>query len=87
MTRTAKNNGSVKFPTILADPPWQFQNRTGKVAPEHKRLSRYGTLDLEQIKAMYDEVTKAHHLSSEDQDLVDHLDVQSSFKLDLGGEG
>jgi len=30
-----------KFGTILADPPWQFQNRTGKVAPEHKRLSRY----------------------------------------------
>lgn len=21
-----------KFGTILADPPWQFQNRTGKVA-------------------------------------------------------
>jgi hypothetical protein len=29
-----------KFGTILADPPWQFQNRTGKVAPEHKRLAR-----------------------------------------------
>ena len=29
-----------RFGTILADPPWQFQNRTGKVAPEHKRLSR-----------------------------------------------
>lgn len=28
-----------KFGTILADPPWQFQNRTGKVAPEHKRLN------------------------------------------------
>ena len=39
-----------KFGTILADPPWQFQNRTGKVAPEHKRLSRYGTMDLQQIK-------------------------------------
>ena len=23
------------FHTIYADPPWQFQNRTGKVAPEH----------------------------------------------------
>ena len=33
-----------QFRTILADPPWQFQNRTGKVAPEHKRLNRYGTL-------------------------------------------
>ncbi len=38
-----------KFRTILADPPWQFQNRTGKVAPEHKRLSRYGTMTLQEI--------------------------------------
>src|SRR5882724_4608909 len=41
-----------QFSTILADPPWQFQNRTGKVAPEHKRLSRYGTMALEEIKAL-----------------------------------
>ncbi|NQY98782.1 MAG: hypothetical protein HRT82_16640 [Henriciella sp.] len=40
------------FGCILADPPWQFQNRTGKVAPEHRRLSRYGTMDLEGIKSM-----------------------------------
>ncbi len=40
----------LKFSTVLADPPWQFQNRTGKVAPEHKRLSRYPTLTLQQIK-------------------------------------
>jgi N6-adenosine-specific RNA methylase IME4 len=38
-----------RFGTILADPPWQFQNRTGKVAPEHKRLSRYGTMTLGEI--------------------------------------
>ncbi len=38
-----------RFTTILADPPWQFQNRTGKVAPEHKRLSRYGTMNLDEI--------------------------------------
>ena len=38
-----------KFSTILADPPWQFQNRTGKMAPEHKRLSRYPTMTLEEI--------------------------------------
>lgn len=38
-----------RFGTILADPPWQFQNRTGKVAPEHKRLSRYGTMELQDI--------------------------------------
>lgn len=41
-----------RFGTLLADPPWQFQNRTGKVAPEHKRLSRYGTLSLDDIKAL-----------------------------------
>ena len=41
-----------KFKTILADPPWQFQNRTGKVAPEHKRLNRYATLTLNDIKAL-----------------------------------
>ncbi|MBW6459791.1 MAG: hypothetical protein K0B08_04385 [Bacteroidales bacterium] len=44
--------GGTKFATILADPPWQFQNRTGKMAPEHKRLSRYSTLTLEEIKAI-----------------------------------
>ncbi len=41
-----------RFGCILADPPWQFQNRTGKVAPEHRRLSRYGTLDLPGICAL-----------------------------------
>ena len=41
-----------KFKTILADPPWQFQNRTGKVAPEHKRLNRYPTMSLEEIKRL-----------------------------------
>ncbi len=41
-----------KFHTVLADPPWQFQNRTGKMAPEHKRLARYPTMTLEEIKAL-----------------------------------
>ncbi|MDR1650255.1 MAG: hypothetical protein LBR87_00545, partial [Synergistaceae bacterium] len=41
-----------KFRTILADPPWQFQNRTGKMAPEHKRLNRYSTLSIDEIKAI-----------------------------------
>jgi N6-adenosine-specific RNA methylase IME4 len=41
--------GTCQFSTVLADPPWRFQNRTGKVAPEHKRLSRYGTMSLEEI--------------------------------------
>ena len=34
---------------ILADPPWQFTNRTGKIAPEHRRLRRYGTMTLREI--------------------------------------
>lgn len=41
-----------KYRTIYADPPWQFQNRTGKVAPEHKRLKRYPTMKLDDIKAL-----------------------------------
>ncbi|MFP4069172.1 MAG: MT-A70 family methyltransferase [Verrucomicrobiota bacterium] len=36
----------------MADPPWQFQNRTGKVAPEHKRLNRYATMTLDDICAL-----------------------------------
>ena len=39
----------MDFATVLADPPWRFQNRTGKVAPEHKRLNRYDTLSLKEI--------------------------------------
>src|SRR5438093_6606274 len=38
-----------RFATIVADPPWQFQNRTGKVAPEHRRLLRYPTMELQEI--------------------------------------
>src|SRR5262245_24601179 len=41
-----------RYATILADPPWQFQNKTGKVAPEHRRLSRYATLTLEDISRL-----------------------------------
>ena len=41
-----------KFRTILADPPWRFQNSTGKIAPEHRRLSRYGTMKLDSIKEL-----------------------------------
>lgn len=41
-----------KFGTILADPPWRFQNRTGKVAPEHRRLSRYSTMSFADIEAL-----------------------------------
>jgi N6-adenosine-specific RNA methylase IME4 len=52
-----KNNlvtycNGLKFKTILADPPWRFQNRTGKSAPEHKRLWRYPSMNLEDIMAL-----------------------------------
>jgi N6-adenosine-specific RNA methylase IME4 len=43
---------SRKFRTILVDPPWRFINRTGKMAPEHRRLSRYGTLTIAEIAAL-----------------------------------
>jgi N6-adenosine-specific RNA methylase IME4 len=38
-----------RFSTVMADPPWRFTNRTGKIAPEHKRLARYPTMDLDDI--------------------------------------
>lgn len=44
--------GNRKFSTVLADPPWQFENRTGKMAPEHGRLSRYPTMTFEQIERL-----------------------------------
>lgn len=45
---TGKMHGK-RFRTVLADPPWRFINRTGKVAPEHHRLSRYGTMSVDEI--------------------------------------
>ena len=55
MTKTASDDllkyvKNEKFATVLADPPWQFSNRTGKMAPEHRRLSRYSTMTLQEIK-------------------------------------
>ncbi len=44
--------GDDRFATVMADPPWRFTNRTGKVAPEHKRLARYPTMTLEDICAL-----------------------------------
>ena len=44
--------GKERFGTILADPPWRFTNRTGKMAPEHKRLNRYETMTVEEICAL-----------------------------------
>ena len=48
--------GNRKFATVLADPPWQFKNRTGNMAPEHKRLQRYPTMALQEIKNLPVEV-------------------------------
>lgn len=52
------------FKTILADPPWRFTNRTGKVAPEHRRLDRYDTMTLDDIKSIpvADHAAKNAHL-------------------------
>ena len=47
-----KFTNGKKYNTIYADPPWRFQNRTGKVAPEHKRLSRYETMSFEEIMSL-----------------------------------
>lgn len=41
--------GDQRFGTVMADPPWRFTNRTGKIAPEHKRLARYQTMGLQDI--------------------------------------
>jgi N6-adenosine-specific RNA methylase IME4 len=41
-----------RFGTIVADPPWPFTNKTGKIAPEHKRLFRYNTMTLAEIIAL-----------------------------------
>lgn len=43
------SKATQRYSTILADPPWQFQNRTGKMAPEHRRLLRYPTMELKEI--------------------------------------
>lgn len=47
----SKTSGNC-YSTILADPPWQFQNRTGKMAPEHRRLLRYPTMELKDIMSL-----------------------------------
>lgn len=59
-----KKEVTGEFGTVLADPPWKFQNSTGKVAPEHKRLMRYPTLSLDEIKniPVNDVTANASHL-------------------------
>lgn len=58
-------NGRVpKFRCIYADPPWRFANRTGKMAPEHRRLHRYATMTVDQIGSLpvKDIAAEAAHL-------------------------
>lgn len=43
------SQGYGRFGTILADPPWRFSNRSGKMAPEHRRLHRYATMSMQEI--------------------------------------
>jgi len=52
ITENLLSLGVNQYGTILADPPWRFTNRTGKMAPEHRRLSRYGTMSNEEIMAL-----------------------------------
>ena len=42
----------VAYGTILADPPWRFKNRTGRIAPEYHRLHRYPSMADDDIKAI-----------------------------------
>jgi len=49
MARELLDGLNGRFSTILIDPPWRFQNRTGKMAPEHKRLHRYPTMSFTEI--------------------------------------
>ncbi len=44
-------------------------------------------LDLEQVKVMFDESKNAYGGGGEDDDLLDHLDPCTEFKLEIGGEG
>lgn len=46
------SNGHERFATVLIDPPWRFTNRTGKMAPEHRRLRRYRTMSFQEIAAL-----------------------------------
>lgn len=75
-----------RFATLIADPPWQFVNRTGKMAPEHKRLNRYATLTTEGITRLpVSEIaaTKAHlYLWVPNALLPDGLRVMAAWGFD-----
>ena len=51
-TASLANSIDGSFGTILADPPWRFNNRTGRIAPEYRRLPRYSSMPLQEISAL-----------------------------------
>ena len=61
----------TSFATILADPPWRFTNRTGKMAPEHRRLSRYATMTLDDILELLPQRDRARSLRYARQERAD----------------
>ncbi|MGQ0636032.1 MAG: hypothetical protein ACT4QC_15585 [Planctomycetaceae bacterium] len=44
-------------------------------------------LDLAGVKTMFDQAKAIHGGSGQDQDLIDHLDADNAFELDIGGQG
>jgi hypothetical protein len=44
-------------------------------------------LDVDRAKAIFEKAKTVHGVIPEDQDLIDHLDPQSSFRMELGGQG
>ena len=51
-TRDGRRDRARRYGAILIDPPWRFMNRTGKMAPEHRRLHRYETMTTDEIAAL-----------------------------------
>ncbi len=45
-----------------------------------------GTLGFDETKVMFDGVKQAFDERAADQDLIDHLNPDSSFELEIGGE-
>ena len=84
-----KFTSGKKHNTIYADPPWQFQNRKGKVSPEHKRLTRYETMTIADIKALpIADITgeKAHlYLWIPNALLPDGLEVMDAWGFEYKG--
>jgi N6-adenosine-specific RNA methylase IME4 len=82
-------SGRQRFKSILADPPWQFQNRTGKIAPENRKLSRYETMALADICALPVEAVAAKtahlYLWTPNALLPDALQVMAAWGFQYKG--